>query len=58
MQCAPYQLPDLGAILTVTRLELRNGPMAKRISLTDIDLFPNFKSQLNLWSNFTDLEAL
>lgn len=53
----PYLLPDMGAMRTVTRLELRNGPMAEPISLKDLGLFPNLES-LSLWGNFTDFEAL
>ncbi|WZB76159.1 hypothetical protein WJ972_09935 [Achromobacter insuavis] len=54
---APYVLPDLGMLRTVTTLALYGEPLAQPISLQGIERFAALE-QLSLWGGFADWDAL
>lgn len=54
---APYVLPDLGMLRTVTRLALYGEPMAQPMSLQGIERFSALE-HLSLWGGFADWDAL
>ncbi|MFY3704175.1 hypothetical protein ACOTD8_11510 [Achromobacter dolens] len=54
---APYGLPDLGMLRSVTTLALYGEPLAQPISLQGIERFAGLE-RLSLWGGFSDWDAL